>query len=300
MRVVLFCLIVFALISCTREPAMDTSVRLIFRVRFDSTMDRLNNLGIPASVPAGHGAQHPVINAMAVDYIELLPGRNTPLSAGAVIYKTDITYLGGDSATDFSRLVPAGHNEVFFATRLNNIAPGEYEWLRVGFAYLNTTIAFRVDSTVNDSTEVHNDFIGNLTYFLGAKTYIGTYSVKSQQLVLDTNKVQGYWGFEGLISGDKISEVIVREGQSDEGATTVVNLLHDTSPLPPGSGIVTAAFAPGKLVITGAETENIVVELAISVNKSFEWKEQIENGKWDVLKEPIVDMGLRGMNPTIR
>lgn len=300
MRVALFYLIVIAFISCTREPALDTSPRLIFRVRFDSTTERLNNEGTPASVRAGHAAQHPVINAMAVDYIELVPGSNTALSAGAVIYKADVTTQGGDPATDFSRLVPAGHNEVFYATRLNGIAPGEYEWLRVGFAYLNTTVAFRLDSTVNDSTKVHDDFIGSLTSFIGDKTYIGTYSVKSQQWVLDTNKLQGYWGFEGLISGDNINEVLVREGQSEEGATTVVNPLHETSPLPPGSGIVTAAFTPGNLVITGDETENIVVELTVSVNRSFEWQELIENGKWDILKEPVVDMGIRGMQPAIK
>jgi hypothetical protein len=45
----------------------------------------------------------------------------------------------------------------------------------------------------------------------------------------------------------------------------------------------------------------VVVEVSLSTNKSFEWKEIINNGKWDILKgEQVVDMGIRGMKPRIQ
>jgi ribosomal protein L13 len=65
--------------------------------------------------------------------------------------------------------------------------------------------------------------------------------------------------------------------------------------------VVTAAFAPGKLKITGKETADIVVEVVLSTNKSFEWKEVVQDNKWEPGKdEQVVDMGIRGMIPKIR
>ena len=65
--------------------------------------------------------------------------------------------------------------------------------------------------------------------------------------------------------------------------------------------MVTAAFAPSKLKITGKETEDIVVQVSLSTNKSFEWKEVVADGKWEPAKgEQVVDMGIRGMIPTIK
>jgi hypothetical protein len=90
-------------------------------------------------------------------------------------------------------------------------------------------------------------------------------------------------------------------GQAPEGSTTVVNPLFATSPVPQGSCVVTAAFAPGKLKITGKETADMVVQVVLSTNKSFEWKEVVQDGKWEPGKdEQVVDMGIRGMIPKIQ
>lgn len=93
----------------------------------------------------------------------------------------------------------------------------------------------------------------------------------------------------------------MQSGQAPAGATTVVNPLFNTSPIPAGSCVVTAAFANGKLKITGSETKDIVVECSFSTNKSVEWKDLNPNGKWEPLKgETLVDMGIRGLIPTIK
>lgn len=296
-------------VSCTKVDNGEVAeAKLIFRYKFDSTQERLSNTGQPASIPNGHAAQSPVFNSMHAHYIELALNAATPLGKGAILYKADETDAGGEAAIDFERSVGAANNEVFYAIPLKDIPAGEYEWLRISLAYQNCSVQAHIDTAiavVTDSTSntivIDQDITGTIASFIGFNTYIKSYLVKSQSLTVDGNRKQGYWGFETTISGDGFNEIYTTTGQSPEGATTVVNPIFDTSPIPPGSCVVTAAFVPGKLVITGEETENVIVEVSLSTNKSFEWQDLVPNGKWDPLKgEPVVDMGIRGMIPSIK
>jgi hypothetical protein len=245
---------------------------------------------------------------MNTHYIELAPDASTPLGSGAILYKAPETDAGGETAIDFERSVGAANNEVFFAIPLKDIPAGEYEWLRISVAYQNYNVRYHVDTTIiittdtsTNNIQIDQDFTGTVASFIGYNTYLKSYLIKTQSLTVDGNRRQGYWGFETTLVGDGFNETYTTSGQSPEGGTTVVNPIFDTSPIPPGSCVVTAAFVPGKLVITGKETENIIVEVSLSTNKSFEWKEVVNNGKWDPLKgEPVVDMGIRGMVPTIK
>ena len=303
------CILFFVCIaSCTKVDNGEVrEAKLIFRYRFDSTQQRLGSTGQHASIAAGNAAQSPVFNSMSAHYIELAPDASTPLGKGAILYKADETNAGGATAIDFERAVFAGNNEVFYALPLKDIPAGEYEWLRVSLAYQNYTVQYHVDTVITITTDtsayditIDRDLPGTVASFIGYNTYLGSYLIKSQLLAVDGNRKQGYWGFETTISGEGFNETYTTSGQSPEGSTTVVNPIFDTSPVPEGSCVATAAFVPGKLVITGRETENIIVEVSLSSNKSFEWKEVINNGKWDPLKgEPVVDMGIRGMIPTI-
>ncbi|MBX3252933.1 MAG: hypothetical protein KF862_02240 [Chitinophagaceae bacterium] len=302
MRFFLFCMIVCVTgISCSKQNDAATEPKLIFRFKFDSTQARLNNIGEPSVIAAGHAAVSPVFNKMSAHYIELAEANNTALGAGAIIYKAPETTLGGENAIDFNKSVLAGNNEVFYAVSLKDVMPGEYEWLRVSLAYQNYSIKYHVDTTIADTITIDQDFDGTIASFIGYNTYINSYQIKTQSLLVNENRKQGYWGFETEINGDGFSETITISGQAPEGATTVVNPIAATSPVPSGSCVVTAAFLPGKLLITGKETANVIVEVSLSVNKSFEWQEIVDNGKWDPLKgEPVVDMGIRGMIPTIQ
>jgi hypothetical protein len=108
------------------------------------------------------------------------------------------------------------------------------------------------------------------------------------------NKKQGYWGFESTF----YSQLVADTGSA--AGTTVPNPIDATSPIPPGSCVVTGAFANAPLVITGNETEDIIIDVSLSINKSFEWVDIYANGLWEPLKgEYVVDMGLRGMIPTV-
>jgi len=295
---VLFILIFGCSISCKKQSNdVVAEPNLIFRFKFDSTQERLNNAGQPSVIPSGHAAQSPVMNAMSVHYVELANTASTALGKGAVLYKAAETTAGGDTAIDFDKAIFTSNNQVFFAMPLKDIAPGDYEWLRISLAYQNYTIQLHADTTINDSTRVDEDLTGTIASFIGYNTFINSYEISAQVITVGENRKQGYWGFETTSNG----QTYTATGQSPEGATTVVNPIFDTSPIPPGSCVVTAGFKPGKLTITGKETKNIIIEVSLSTNKSFEWQEVITNGKWDPFQgENVIDMGIRGMIPAIQ
>jgi hypothetical protein len=237
---------------------------------------------------------------MSAHYIELTPTAFTALGSGAVLYRAPETTLGGSNAIDFEKSSLAGDNETFYSMPLKNVAPGTYEWVRVSLAYQNFNVKFYVDTTISGIT-VKQQFPGTAAGFIGFNTYIKTLKIKDQSIVVNANKKQGFWGFETAITYLGTTYPYTTSGQAAEGATTVVNPLFATSPIPQGSCVVTSKFAPEKLTITGKETKDVVVEISLSTNKSFEWEEVKEDGLWEPAKgEKVVDMGIRGMLSVIK
>jgi len=288
------------LFSCTKDVSNNNGgPRLVFVFHFDSTQARLNNVGQPSPMPAGHAGQHPKFNTMSAHYLELAPGPLTALGAGAVLYRAPETAVGGSNAIDFSKAAFAGQNQEFYSLPLSEVAPGSYEWLRLSLAYQNYDIKYYVD-TVISGIPIQGEFGGTVASFIGFNTYISTYKITQQQLQVNGNRRQGYWGFETVINVLGQNYPLSSSGEAPAGATTVVNPLFATSHVPAGSCVVTAAFAPGKLVITGNETNDVKVQVSLSVNKSFEWEDRIPDGKWQPGKqEAVVDMGIRGMVPKV-
>jgi hypothetical protein len=286
--------------SCKKNETGSSSAKLIFKFKFDSTQVRLNNIGQPSTIPAGNAAQSGVMNKMSAHYIELAPGPLTLLGKGAVLYHAAETTAGGSNAIDFEKAPQAGNNEVFYEVPINKIAIGEYEWLRISLAYQNGDVKIRVDTTIN-GVSINQDLTATIASFIGFNSYIKTFTVKTQSIPVNGNRTQGFWGFETNVPVLGTNIPVAQSGQAPAGATTVVNPLFNTSPIPAGSCVVTAAFANGKLKITGNETKDIVVECSFSINKSVEWKDLNPNGKWEPLKgETLVDMGIRGLIPTIK
>jgi hypothetical protein len=260
----------------------------------------LNNVGQPQAMPAGHAGQSPIFNKMSAHYLELAPGALTALGSGAVLYRATETSAGGSNAIDFDKSKFAGNNEVFFSLPLKNITPGDYEWLRLSLAYQNYDVKYYIDTIISGIT-IQQEFPGTVASFIGFNTYIKNYTIKNQSIAVNANKKQGYWGFETTVNFGGVNYPYSATGQAPDGATTVVNPLFATSPVPAGSCVVTAAFTPGKLKITGNETTDIVIEVSLSVNNSFEWAEVVNDGKWAPSKgEQVVDMGIRGMIPKIQ
>jgi hypothetical protein len=282
-----------------------TGPHLIFQFKFDSTQARLDNFGNPSTVAAGNGAYSPRFNRMAAHYVELAQNDFTALGAGKVLYKAPETTKGGANAIDFSQSTVVRQGVTFYSIPLSQVTAGTYKWLRLSLSYQNYDIPYKANA-------IPGNHIGNgtLASFLGYKTYVEKYKIKTQDYVPsasvggpNTTHPQGYWGFETNISG---FGYYMLDGQASSGATTVVNPNFTNSPIPAGSCVVTAVFADNSgaaqpLTITGSETQNIIVTVSLSTNKSFEWHEVTVDGYYQPESgEYPVDMGIRGMIPKVQ
>lgn len=285
-----YIIIFFSLVllsSCSQNDIDDTSnnmnePKLIVKFVFDENQERLNNFGQPATVPAGNAAQTPSFNTMSAHYIELAQNANTPLGNGAIIYEGLETTVGGAAAIHFDQAVLVQENQTFMTIPLSQIIPGTYEWVRTSLSYQN----YNIDVLQSGTT-----FNGTLSSFVGFNTYIGNHIINNETIVVNENKAQGFWAFE--VMGQ------VFQGQAPEGATTVPNPIFATSPIPQGSCVVTGAFSDA-LVITGNETEDIIITLSLSINNSFEWEEVNNDGLYEPSAgEQVVDMGFRGLIPYV-
>lgn len=268
--------------SCDKEEA-STEHYLILKFKFDPTQARLNNLGQPTAVPAGHAAQSPVFNTISSHYVEMAPNANTQLGQGTVLYHAPETTAGGATAIDFSQAKIVAQDEVFLKIPLKQITAGTYQWMRVSLSYQNYGITVRHSGA---------DYQGTLASFVGFNTYITNHSIGNTFFTVNGNRPQGYWAF--ALNDFPYSS----SGQAPAGATTVPNPLAATSPIPAGSCVVTGQFAV-PLQISGNESKDVVVTLSLSTNHSFEWIDSTPDGKYEPSAgETVVDMGLRGLLPT--
>ena len=286
-------LVVLVFYSCSKkeDESVDTPVaaapRLIFKFKFDSTQVRLNNLGQVSVIAVGYSGQSPMFNKMSAHYIELAPDSLTALGSGIRLYHAPETTAGGSTAIDFDSSVVVGEGQFFFSIPLSNITVGSYRWLRVSLAYQNYDIRFLANGF---------NLTGTLASFIGFNTYVRSYQIHDSLLSVNSNKAQGYWGFETTVSGNHFVSV----GQTSPGATTVPNPISVTSPIPSGSCVVTGAFVY-PFVITGNESHDIIVTVSLSTNKSFEWKDTNANGIFEPLDgDTVVDMGVRGLIPIVQ
>ena len=270
------------LTGCDSDSVYPTT-NMNFEFKFDPNQERLNNFGLASAISADHAAQTPQFNTISAHYIELTPAATTPLGNGAVLFKNEETTKGGPTAIDFDKSIKVKEGEKFISIQLSTIPPGTYQYIRVSLSYQN----YDIDVLANGI-----DLIGTVASFVGYNTYISAYNVKNSEIILNANKKQGYWAFETSFS--------TSQGQAPEGATTVPNILAATSPIPAGSCVVTGQFS-SPLVINGNETSDVDIILSLSINKSFEWIEVNQDGKFEPLAgEAVIDMGLRGLIPIIK
>lgn len=283
---------VVLLTACSKDGESNTTTtpsgpRIIFRFAFDENQERLNNLGQPSEVPAGHAAQSPSFNKISAHYVEMTPNMWTALGAGEVLYDGPETDAGGATAIDFNQAILVGEGQDFLSIPISSLSPGTYEYIRVSLSYQNYDIDYLAEGY---------DLTGTIASFIGYNNYISSYTINTQSVAVNDDKLQGYWGFETDVP---FVGVQTSTGQAPEGATTVPNPIFATSPIPQGSCVVTGAFA-SPIQITGNETEDIIITLSLSTNNSFEWTEVNADGKFEPLAgEGVVDMGIRGLIPYV-
>jgi hypothetical protein len=283
--------------SCKKDkeipPTTETGPQLTFKVDFDETLPRLGNFGQDVSVGAGNAAQHPNMKSVSLHYIELAPDSLTALGNGQIMYKGPETTAGGANAVNIEEAIFAGPGQTFVSVNLADLAPGTYEWIRVSLTYQN----YEIDYYYNQSPLTNMNLTGNLASYVGFNNYITSHVVKDSNVVVNSNKLQGYWAFEwGL---EYLGGTYGGVSQGDGAGVTVVNPISSTSPVPAGSCVVTGKLAT-PLVITGNETSDKSIMLAFSINNSFEWNEINVDGKYEPsVGETVVDMGLRGLHPYV-
>ena len=84
-----------------------TGPKLIFKFKFDSTQQRLDNFGMPATLPSTNEAQSPIFNGMSAHYIEMAKYDTTQVGHGAVLYRAEETMCGGSNAITFCKSIVA-------------------------------------------------------------------------------------------------------------------------------------------------------------------------------------------------
>ncbi|MBP6826774.1 MAG: hypothetical protein KA165_09490, partial [Saprospiraceae bacterium] len=217
---VLFLFAIGILISACKKEG-DSTPSLQFRFKFDASQERLNNIGQPAPIPAGHAAQTPVFHQLSVHYIELARGAFTALGSGEVVYHAEETDKGGESAVDFDKAVKAGENEVFLTLNLKNLRPDTYEWVRASVTYQNYDIKFNINDVplVGDLLQQK----GTVASFVGFNTYINSVTPSLKSQVVNDDKKQGFWVFETGLTPPYDTYNQLYSGQAPAGATTVVN-----------------------------------------------------------------------------
>lgn len=279
----LFLVVTIPFLSCSEDK--EEEPMLIVKFKFDPTQERLNNLGQPSSVAAGNAAQSPIFNTISSHYVELAPNATTQLGFGEILYHAPETTSGGAMAIDFSQSKTVAQGETFLKIPLREVAAGSYQWMRVSLSYQNYQINVRNAGV---------DYAGTLASFVGFNTYISSFNIGNNIFNVNGNRAQGYWAF-GLNDHPYSTS-----GQAPAGATTVPNPIEATSPIPRANNtcVVTGKFATN-LVIDRTETDDVVITLSLSTNKSFEWEEVTADGKYEPsIGENVVDMGLRGLVPS--
>jgi hypothetical protein len=292
LRYTIALILLLALVSSCKKEEETSATKtpsLVFKFKFDSTQVRLNNLGQSATMPSGHAAQSPVFHKMGAHYVELAQTANTQVGSGEVLYHAPETTSGGASAIDFSKSNLVKEGDIFLSIPISDIAPGSYDYLRVSLSYQNYDIKYRFQNPITTNYEFAN---GRIASFVGYNTYLTSFKVKDNTIAVNGNRLQGYWGFESTV----YSNTTLLSGQSN--GTTVPNPISTTSPIPSGSCLVTGQFI-NPLVISGNETDDVVIIVSLSTNQSVEWYENIVNGHFDLPGDSLVDMGLRGLIPIL-
>ena len=308
-KLALFVLLGCTIISCNKDDddnpntTGDQDYKLNITFVMDADADRLDNLGNPATMPAGNAGQNPDFETLGIHFMGLYQDQFTPYANGVTLFSSPTTEEGGDSAIDFENQLFLTDSDDQFSIPLANIAAGTYEYFRssLGFQKYNITYNLGGASSTNpdwpDGISDDIDVDGTLASFLGFNNYITNYTIANESVTVNGNKLQGYFGLEsnGEIAGFSFSEV--NEGYAPQ--TTVPNPINATSPVPAGSCVVTGKF-PSALTIPENPTEDINVQVVISINKSFEWEDGNGNNKYEpILGEEVVDMGTRGVFPSV-
>jgi len=304
LKITIYVLIGCILTSCSDDNTTNASEPML-NITFimDPNADRLDNFGEPISIPTGNAGQNPDFEILGLHFIGLYPDKFTPYDGGTTVFASPTTEAGGIAAIDFKNELLLTESDNTLSVPLDHINSGTYEYLRSSIGFQKYNIVYNLGGAATNNPNWPNgvsddvDVDGTVASFVGYNTYIENYTLKNQSVEVNANKPQGYFGLEsnGVVAGYEFSDL--SEGNAPQ--TTVPNPIDATSPVPDGSCVVTGKF-PIALTIPENPTEDINIQVIISINKSFEWEDNNSNNKYEpLLGEHVVDMGTRGVFPMV-
>lgn len=270
--------------SCKKD---NEEVYVVFKYTFDEQGERLDNIGSPTTVPSGHATQTPNFQELGVHSIELINYVVSLPTNSTLIYKGEEKTYNGDEGIDFKQEKIISEGETLIKIPVKDIQPGTYTYLRNSLGYQ----LYEIDFIYEDQQLGTLNLSGTLASFVGFKTYLESFFINGEEITVNDIVNQGYFAFH-------ISSPIAYTLTGNAPATTVPNPLDAVSPIPIGSCLVTGAFDT-PLEITGEETEDIIIEVQISINESFEWEDINPDGLYEPAVENVVDMGTRGLKAII-
>ncbi len=299
---VILCSLIFLACDSNDNPNPTDNPMLNITFIMDETAGRLDNFGEPVPLPTGNAGQNPDFESLGLHFIGLYPDKFTPYDGGVTVFSSPTTEAGGIAAIDFDQELFITESDNILSIPLSQVAAGSYEFFRSSIGYQKFRIVYNLGGASADpgwpagiSDDVNVD--ATMASFLGYNTFINDYILENETVAVNANKLQGYFGLEskGEVAGFPFTDLT----EGDAPVTTVPNPINDTSPVPDGSCLVTGQF-PTALIIPENPTQDINIEVVISINKSFEWKDNNGNGKYEpLLGEEVVDMGTRGVFPRV-
>ena len=308
MKKIFFLITIIGLFSIACDPKKTnpepTGPRLIFKFKFDSTQTRLDNLARPSSIPVGNSAQSPVFHKMSAHYIELATDSLSPFGLN-ILYKNSEVSTGGSNAIDFSKSIIKGEGEEFYSVPLKNLTKQTNKWLRISLAYQDYDVKMAYRTPTYNSGALFT-FNGEVASFLGFNTYVTSYSLKNEIINVNGNLPQGSGAVKPFNVPFVGTQPATKWTAGTSTRTTVVNPFETALGIPANSCIVVGKFT-SPITITGNETNDIIVTVSLSTNKSFEWLDRNSDGLYEPIDglnsnaplDSVVDMGIRGMIPIV-
>lgn len=324
-----FIFLVSLFASCTKG----TNERyLILKFRFTDTLQPLNDTGKIYTdadrQSLGWTGLTPIVNKISAHKVLFYNNDPSLNEAPYPVYigKESFTKRFGDSlGIDYDKASMVKEGENLIEIPLSTLRPGTYNWMLVELSYQNLTVPIRLDSVwqpvyINNQIAIPSAGLfgvysatvagfSGFNHFFNTGFYINKYFYRSNKDSFYLN--DGWYFTESTLGANGFNYPLDSTYLSDRGEIVKVNPLHK-NPLANSKNLSAALFQTLKftkqgnpimtttpLVITGNETESIVIECALATKNCFEWRDNRTNGMWDAYRREPVRFGFRGMQPVV-
>lgn len=280
------------IVGCSKQGAAGNNLNIHFT--FDSNQERLDSNGIVDNPNGNAGSQHIEVKRFAIARIEFNKGNDTNSSNALTFYKTEDTVINGVYVLNFPKLVWLDKTNNKLTIPIDNIPFGEYQFMKIVIAVIDYEITGQLNLSAGKSVQV----IMPIKSFLGHACYIPNFNIGDSLETINNIRAQGFTVSLVHYAPANIHRVF----RGSAKIVTAPNPIYKTSPTIARSGIITAAFLNKSVVINETTNQDIELNVSFSTNKAFEWDDNNKNGAFDVVPvyEPIANIGLRGMQPTVK